>query len=568
MCRIIILTARIATALRVVTALLILTAFAVVPTGVAEEAAANPVTAADEIRIHPWRASLPPSLPAPGSLETPHSPPRGYFFDEARMAVLKRQALVRSDQPRGRIVPVDGADPDDGPAIAPTPSAPEIRTFFNGLNYMTSGYEGNRAIVPDTIVAASESRVLEATNYALRLTNRQGGRALVTTLRNLFAETGALHLFDPRVYFDRLSGRFFVVASGIDFNTEKSFVYLGVSRSSTPSSLAAPADWCTYRLGSGVVWSWNDYPALGVNERWVAISTNQFTYPDVAGEIRFGYVMLYGFNKQELVDNADGCGDVSLFRHVVTRDLTEQIWAFTLQPAQHYTESGLAGTPLFFFSSDPVSGPYYVLWRFEDTGNPKPRLSSTILTADDAATTPPNAPQRSGADLDTGGKRIMQVAFRDGRIWAVHTTGCRLGAGENESCVRALEITPTDADATLSYQETYGGGDGWFFWMPGIAINELGDVVVPFQRSRGDRNFGAAFNGKRASDSEFDAVRLLVRGKCPIESFDGYGRNRTGDYVGAQTDPAGNLAFWIAAEFPDRFASECRWKTRVARVLY
>lgn len=52
--------------------------------------------------------------------------------------------------------------------------------------------------------------------------------------------------------------------------------------------------------------------------------------------------------------------------------------------------------------------------------------------------------------------------------------------------------------------------------------------------------------------------------------IDGNGTHRTGDYVGAQADPADELGFRIAGEFVGELGGtgSCEWKTRFTRVAY
>ena len=101
-------------------------------------------------------------------------------------------------------------------------------------------------------------------------------------------------------------------------------------------------------------------------------------------------------------------------------------------------------------------------------------------------------------------------------------------------------------------------------------MNRLGDVVVPFQRSSRRLFLSTAYNGKKARAKKMDAVVSLARGKCNLQDIDGSGLNRTGDYVGAQADPLGNLSFWIAGEFSKKVKGlkGCNWSTQIATARY
>ena len=138
-------------------------------------------------------------------------------------------------------------------------------------------------------------------------------------------------MFDPKVYFDRLSNRFFVVALLQNNKPKQSFIYLSVSRSSSVVSLEN--GWCNYRIRGKRSNTWADYPGLGMNGSWLAISANNFKFGGLS--LRRGQV--------SLVDNASSCPKLKLFVFKAP-EVPGDFWnykATTVQPAQHYTESNL-----------------------------------------------------------------------------------------------------------------------------------------------------------------------------------------------------------------------------------
>ena len=494
--------------------------------------------------------------------------PRGRRVDPATYRRLKRQADFDPRVPTGSEVGLA----EDPPLL---PSAPRARSRFEGLD----ANEAGGFTPPDTIVAAGPNEVLEATNSALRLSSRANRDVEIQSLNDHFGvapsqprSSGSARLagdlFDPKVYFDRLSNRFFIVALFQNERPNQSFIYLSVSRSSSVVSLEE--GWCNYRILGKRRKSWADFPGFGVNGSWVAVSANNFRFSGP-----FFNVYLYVVDKISLVDNATSCPKLTLFVFKAPQEAAGGK-AFTVQPAQHYTESNLPGDPLFFVSAVFGTSTSYGLWQLT-TGNTsataaRPSLSRISLTGD-LHSIPPNARQKGGGvRLDTGVDDILQAAFRDGELWATQTTGCRLGGGANESCIHVLQITPGGTSAlsgTIDFQETFGRKNE-YFWNPGIAVNRLGDVVVPFQRSSRRLFLSTAYNGKKARAKKMDAVVSLARGKCNLQDIDGSGLNRTGDYVGAQADPLGNLSFWIAGEFSKKIPglSGCNWSTQIAKAKY
>ncbi len=444
------------------------------------------------------------------------------------------------------------------------PKAPVVRTSFDGMSSIQAGHQGVIGFPPDTVVAASTGRVLEASNVALRLSQRNGAQIVRRSLNNFFAVDYPPILFDPKVYYDRLSNRLFALAISVDFGAQQAFIYLSVSRSANPSGLAVPRDFCTYRISAKVGASWADFPGLGMNEKWVGIGVNNFNF---SGSFRG--VFLYALDKTRLVQNGASCPSIDFYRYKASQDGHGRI-AFTVQPAQHYSTNNLTGTPLFFVSNESSnrSSTNYTLWRLIDdpAGGAKPRLGRDGLNGEEPYSIPPDAPQSGGIDLNTGEQSVLQVAYRNGEVWTAHATSCNFGSLPGESCVKVVGITPTNDGGQVSFEETIGGGDGWYFWMPGIAVNQRGDLMVVYQRSHASMSVGVGFAGREAG-SAFEAGKL-VNGRCGLDNFDGF-RNRTGDYVGVQTDPADNLGFWIAGEYTGNVGRlGCDWRTRVGRVVF
>ncbi len=520
-------------------------------------------------KIKPWRSSIDAPFEVKKGVAMEWAPEHSFFPPEA-LARYKSSALVAPDLPEARELGGDSAAPGTGTprpkdGRVPEPKGPVAAVNFNGLDIVSSQHNGLLFIPPDTMVAASRSKVLTATNVALRIYSRTGKAGATQSLNNFFGVNYPPILFDPKVFYDELSDRFVVVALSLRNSPRQSHLYLAVSRSGRPNSLSAPADWCTYRINAQREVSWADYPGLGMNERWLAVSTNHFGFNG-----SFNSSFLFVFDKQVLVNNARQCPQTPLYAYKPTRD-PSGFPSFTIQPAQHYSPSNLAGTPLFLVSSQPAfDATDYTLWRLTDAGaGQAPNLTSVLLDGNFFYSVPPNSPQGGGPELDTGDMRVQQAAFRNGKIWAVHATGCSIGPAPNESCVRAIEITPTATGGSLTFQETYGEGDGWYLWMPGVAITAGGDVVVPFQRGRQGTFFGVGVNGKRSDNPHFDEIQNILSGTCNLFNEDGGGRNRSGDYVGAQADPGDQQSVWVAGEYAGNVPGQgCEWRTRIARVRY
>ena len=507
----------------------------------------------------------PGSLPRDADMFAPAAVPverRHYTWTPEFMANARAEAYVDASVPAGFRLGGNVGTPEQ----PMSPRAPTRNITFEGLNIATSGYLGFRAFPPDTIVSVSPTKILQGTNVALRLTTRTGVEIDARPLNSFFGFSGDTLLFDPKVYFDRLSERFYVVALEQSEQPQRSGIWVAISKSDDPTMLSAPDEFCTYRFNGKIAGSWADYPLLGINEEWLAVAVNTFGFN--GGPFR--QVQIYTLPVAQVTDNADGCPTLGVKRFTPKTDAAGFI-AFNIHPAQHYTTNNLEGSPLFLVSSSfalPTAD--YTLWRIRTTDAGQPQITKQTIPGDFAYNIPPLAPQKDGLPLDTGDIRVTQAAFRDGKLWAVHGTSCAVGALPNESCVRAIEITPTDDTASITFSETFGQPNTFLFW-PGVAINASGDVVLAFQRARENARLDMVFNGKREAAAHFDSLRALRVSNCPLDNVpDGSSVNRTGDYVGIQTDPLDDHAFWIAGEYAGTVNQEtgCNWKTRIGRVQY
>ena len=513
-----------------------------------------------------FRDRLPPAL-VDGDR---HPPPEGRLVDEETWRALKARAEADERAPIGREIRVEGEPgPGEGPDVAlPVSSTPKLRTSFDGVDQTMA-----RTFPPDTQVAVGPEHVLEAVNRVLRLSSRDNRDVEFQGFTAHWDQPPSAFLFDPRVHYDPMSRRFFVLVVEVGSDPRRSYAYLSVSRSARPEGLAS--GWCNYRFSTKVGKTWADYPGLGMNERWLAVNTNNMRF---SGGHKGSY--LWVVDKVALADNSVACPGMRIFKFAARRDAANRR-AFITQVAQHYTASGLPGEPLFLVNTRFGSSDVYVLWRIRGEGDRaadgSPRLERANLAGGEYAL-PPDALQRGGGTrLDTLGNWVMQqLVFRDGNLWGAHATGCRIG-GRNVSCVRVFRIVPTADAGEIDFEDTFGV-KGQFVWAPAIAVNGRGQAVVAFQRSGANVFMGVGFSGLRRGVASADRARIeargfghakfLMKGACTAQHIDEFGRARTGDYAGAMVDPADDRSFWIAAEYGAVLESSCAWATRIGRVSY
>lgn len=383
--------------------------------------------------------------PPPGD-SVPEEIPEPFALTPEELATAQEKALIDPN----------AEPPDLVIALAPRSGAATPVASFPGLDYLAGGQK----TPPDVGIARSSDRVLEAVNAALRLFNTDGTIRVTRTTAAFFGIPESPGVFDPKIFYDRNSQRFFLVVLEKVVNGNPQRLFLAVSRSANPAGLNA-AQWCRYSMEARTDITtadraFADYPGLGMGRDVVMVTTNQFVLGGV--NQAKGNPLLRVFAKAPLVNNLTGlCPTLpspAVFRPLALANLLPAN-AQTLQPVQHYTLPNAAGgTSGYLVSarSSPAKG--YRVWRLRDGATALPRLEMTEVLGLRNYTKAPNANQPAGISLDTGDPRILQAAGVGDSIWAVQTTGCQIAAGNNEACFRVLRFNVSPACALEVSNET------------------------------------------------------------------------------------------------------------------
>lgn len=487
---------------------------------------------------------------------------------EARRQQMKDEARRRTDLPVASTL---------GPAspLPQTRARPGIVSQFPGIDRSEAG----GFFPPDTSLAVGPGHVLQAVNTGARLSTREREEVEGANLFEFFGVPVTNLVSDPKVHFDPFTGRFFMVVLEISFGDNDAYLHLALSKSATPPSLGAE-DWCNYRFRTVRRQGFGDYPGLGMNERWLAVSLNNFGFSG-------GFVgsRLFVIDKSKVTGELTGCPSFKLYTFNVDEDKSGNL-VFNPQPAQHYDETGEPDTPLFaatsHFDGSVGGGSAYAIWRIAGKRK-KPTLSHEIVEAE-AYFLPPNAAQPGNIEADSGDHRIMQQAtYRDGQLWLAHSTACLVkGSSSTLSCVRVTRVRPLAAGGpVIDFQATLGRANEYLFW-PGVIVTADGDVVVASLRSGEERFLETSVFGLRRGALRFEEIRAAPKfgkprttepGDCtPVSASrtpDGRLIARSGDYLGLALDLSTD-EIWVSGEHgkTGRFGAGCIWGTEVVRIRF
>lgn len=455
----------------------------------------------------------------------------------------------------------------------------DITRSFRGLDRPSAADQGSVFFPPNTTVAQSNTRMLEATNSAVRLFTNTGGVLATKAITPFFGANSANGpLFAPKIYWDRNGNyrRFYVVALQRNAATRVSKIWLAISRSSDPGNLESTS-WCRYeidgRRDAGTSNdSYADQPGLGAGASALLITTNQFKFATGNG---FTYAIIRALNKIAVANNASACPIISPLYTFRPSGVLNNATVYALQPVQHYTSpSSFGGTsyPAYLINTYWGNNNRYRVWRVRNIN--VPGVVPTLQGPTDVIGTftygiPPDAPQPgTNVLLDTGDNRVTQVAGQGNALWAVHGTICKLGGIDtNGSCVRVMRILVGQSSvgaltATISQQRTFGYPYEYYFW-PGVAVNALEQTIVPFQFVSDyytDGRLSTGWTVKELDVPNFAMFAPITTGNCSQTLS-----KQTGNYVGAQTAPD-NRTFTLAGASATTIANACQWQTQVISV--
>ncbi|MDX6209813.1 MAG: hypothetical protein QOE24_2204 [Frankiales bacterium] len=390
---------------------------------------------------------------------------------------------------------------------------------------------------------------------------------------------------DPKCYFDPGLGRFYLSELQISTDpatgalTDKGYVNIAVSRTSTPGTAAA--DWYLYRLdvsndGTGGTPShtgcpcFGDQPLIGADRYGFYVTTNEFS---IAGSA-FNGAQLYAFDKTALA-----AGTMKVQRLESNAPALAEGLAYSVQPATSPTAadwSGAANGTEFLSSALDFAGKLdnrIAIWAISNTASlatasPAVTLTSHILSSE-VYGQPPKAQQKAGPIplgdavkakenlLDTNDDRMNQAVYANGRLYSGLNTVVKTQNFPTTTGIAYFVVTPTASAGTVSGAIT---GQGY------VAVNGntvmYPSIAVPHGSGRPGMVFTLVGPGYYPSTALVrltpagavdSPVAVSFAGTRPADGFTGYpaygggGIERWGDYSAAVADTNGRL--WFAGEY-------------------
>jgi len=452
------------------------------------------------------------------------------------------------------------------PPAGPDSGTPEPSTEFD-----TFGFTGFRP--PDCALAAGPAHLVSLVNAHMQIRNLAGVQiGSQVSLVSFFPIDTTGFIFDPRVSYDPMSGRFILVAAGRFDNdgsamtptlegTEQSTLVIAVSATSDPTGT-----WRTYsfniRRGSvaGGDLQWGDYPSLGWDQQAIYVTFNMLQF---AGATSGGGNRLITLNKAMAIAG---------------NPLTPVIVEDVLLPSPPFAAGSTVSTPKPVETAGPLS-PYLMtaaetaaggvgvgiaLYKVTDPlalgGGPFISVSHIASAYQSAGNAAQPGATMANQFLEAFGTRLQKTSYRNGVIWTSHQVSNDGSIGGPPMC-RFYRIDPTGAGSLLDTDDITDATRNYFY--PAICPDPAGNAIAVMAASS-STEFASIYHTRYdATTGAFEPPVLLEAGTVFYQSLVN-GRNRWGDYFDCSLDVnEGGTSVWVQGELP---VTGTTWKMRAARV--
>jgi hypothetical protein len=418
-----------------------------------------------------------------------------------------------------------------------------------GLNFSASDSTSANSgfIPPDTMGAVGPDHIMVLINGRASVYNKSTGSLVGSgkSLNQFWTDAGTTpsgsFAFDPRVIYDKDSGRWFAVS--VDNAGGANNFLLAVSATSDPSGT-----WKALKIDSDTANTrFADFPTLGVDKQGVYLTANMFPVTGTSGlDVD---ITIMSLPKADLLLPTPSAASKSEFQLVGLNR------GYSIQPAVNFSGSADNKAELLGMS---VNTSDLIRTDILNPGTAGATLTSPTTIAN-TSFDPPTADQPgTAANFNTGDDRFSaNTVMSNGSLWAVHSTSV-----SGRAAVEWLRINPV---TNTIIQSGVISDPSLSFFFPSIAVNEFDQVLIGFSGSDSS-TFGSsyyAFGETSGSTTTFSPVSQTKAGSAQYQVLDGSGRNRWGDYSATVVDPVNPSDFWTFQLFAP---STNNWQVQVSQL--
>lgn len=454
--------------------------------------------------------------------------------------------------------------PSLNPSVSPSPHLPV--TASPSLAFTGATLTDTSAFPPDAMGAVGPTQFLMAVNGRIRVFNKTTGAIgqLNSDIDVFFNSVRAGSITtDPRVRYDRLSGRWFIAI--INTAQSNNRILLAVSDSATINTATI---WTFYQFQHNLVspsgdnGCFADFPTLGIDANALYIGVNQFC------NRAFSNTTAFVIRKSSILSG--GQIVVSAFRNLIdTSGSTLRNGIFTPQGVDNYDANSTEG---YFIGTDANSLGRLVLRRIANPGG-VPVMSANIYLTVLATSQPITVRHRGNINgvngrLDAIDDRLMMAQFRNGSIWTTHNISVNnegtVDAPRTRNGIRWYEITNVNTNSpnlkqagTLFTPTTTNTEDERNYFIPSLAVSGQGHVLLG-GNTAGTNEYINAMIASRLADNPLGTLQSpvpITSSPAPYnpssDSGNQGGRRRWGDYSFTSVDPCDDMTLWTVQQFAD-----------------
>ncbi len=449
-------------------------------------------------------------------------------------------------------------------------SSPGLYTpqTLSTINFLGATLADTAAFPPDSMGAVGPTQYIVAVNGRIRSFSKATGIAdgvlnadTDTFFASVVTQVSPNFTTDPRIRYDRLSGRWFITMIDVPggAGTSPNRIMIAVSGGST---ITNSSDFTFFEFEHDLVGTkpnvdtgdFADYPTLGIDANALYIGVNIFT-PAGAFSNTTGFVV----RKSSIL--VPGSIVVTAFRSLIGID-----GPFTPQGVDN---SNPAATQGYFIGVSTVSFGELILLRVDNPGT-TPSLSGNIGITVNTTSYPLTVPHLGNTGgtngyLDALDDRLFAAHLRNGSLWTAHNIAVNSSGLVPQNCKTACdrdgsrwyEITDLSTTPTVRQSGTVydpAASNPRFYWILSVMVSGQGHAAIGFSTAGATHYADAATVGRLAADALGTTETPLLYTSSttaynPPGDPGGTSGRRWGDYSYTSLDPDDDMTMWTIQEF-------------------
>jgi hypothetical protein len=464
-----------------------------------------------------------------------------------------------------------------GPARTAAPRPALAQTL--GINFLGATLTDSGEFPPDSMGAVGPTQFLVGINGRIRVFDKStAALGVLNATMDVFFNSVRNGQFtsDPRVRYDRLSGRWFVTMINVTVDSSGNItgpnrILIAVSDGPT---ITASTVWTFFFFQqaqappAGDSTSLSDYPTLGIDANALYVGVNQFAGIGTPGS--YNGTAAFVVRKSSVL----GAGPI-----VVTafRNLTGSptgAGPYTPQGVDNYDPAATEG---YIIGVDNATFGTLMVRRISTPGG-TPSISGNIAITVPSTSFPVLVPHLgntggTNGELDSLDDRLFAAHIRNGRLWTAHNIGTNQNGVASGSpsrvAVRWYQLQDLGGTPGIVQSGTIfdsAATDPLFYWIPSVIVSGQGHAAFGFSVAGVNAFADAATTGMLAGGAVATPVKYTNTSFAYNPPGDPGGRfgRRWGDFSYTSLDPADDMTMWTIQEY---CSSTNIWGVQVVKLL-